>query len=67
MYGMNSETKEVRQRALVEIGSALRRHGGDVSGTADYLEVGRATLHRWLKAEAYLQRVLESARVRGPE
>jgi transcriptional regulator with PAS, ATPase and Fis domain len=58
--------KEVRQAAMVEISSALRRYGGDVSGTAERLGIGRATLNRWISEHAYLKRALDNARREGP-
>lgn len=61
-----SAPKDVRQKALAEIASALERYEGDVSGTADRLGVGRATLNRWISAHAYLQRALDRARRQRP-
>jgi transcriptional regulator of acetoin/glycerol metabolism len=61
-----SAPKDVRDRALKEIASALQRHAGNVSETAEDLGVGRVTLHRWIAEHSYLRKSVDSARVRGP-
>jgi transcriptional regulator of acetoin/glycerol metabolism len=55
-----------RQSAENEIASALRRDGGDIAKASARLGVGRATLHRWVDASAFLQRELDTARKKGP-
>lgn len=61
-----SAPKDAQAAALRELDSALRRTGGDVSKTAEYLGVGRVTLHRWIKEYPRLQKALEVARRDGP-
>jgi transcriptional regulator of acetoin/glycerol metabolism len=58
--------KDVREKAMKEISSALLRHAGNVSEAAAYMGVGRVTLHRWIAEHAYLRKAVDSARVRGP-
>ena len=62
-----SAPKDVRARALSEIGSAFLRFGGDVKAAAEHLGIGRATLNRWLTEYAILRKHLEVARRDGPK
>ena len=59
--------KEARSSALNEIGSAMLRHAGNLSATAEYLGIGRATLNRWVEEYAILRKHLEVARRDGPK
>lgn len=57
-----SAPKQVREQALAEIDSALRRNGGNISHAAICLGVGRMTLHRWLASYSHLRKALEVAK-----
>lgn len=61
-----SAPKDVRQKAMAEIGSAMLSCNGDVSRTAEYLGIGRATLNRWIDTYPYLKKSLDHARRVGP-
>ena len=66
-YALKADApKEAQRHALSEIESALRRTGGDVLKAAEVLEVGRATLNRWLNEHGRLRKALEVARRDGP-
>ena len=66
-YSMKaSAPKDVRDKAMKEVSSALLRHAGDISATAADMGIGRVTLHRWIAEHAYLRKAVDSARVRGP-
>jgi transcriptional regulator with PAS, ATPase and Fis domain len=57
---------ESRVKAEHHIASVLLRHAGNVSGAAQEMGVGRATLNRWIASNAYVAKSLDSARKWGP-
>jgi transcriptional regulator with PAS, ATPase and Fis domain len=57
---------EARVYAQTHIASVLLRHAGNVSGAADEMGVGRATLNRWIASNSYIAKSLDHARRCGP-